>query len=194
MNRLLALRHAPTDWNGERLLQGRHDLPLSAAGRDAATAWRLPAFARGWPCFVSPLARARQTAAAMGLAAEVEPALIEMDWGQWVGRRLEALRDELGDALARNEAQGLDFRPAGGESPREVMARLQPWLALRGAAGRDCVAITHKGVLRALLALATGWPLLGRPPARLASGRALLFALAADGTPTLQDAALELAA
>lgn len=182
MSRLLALRHAATAWNEVGRYQGRSDQPLSAAGRAAAAAWHLPAFARDWPVAASPLARARETAAAMGLAATPEPALIEMDWGRWEGRTLEEIAVEEGVGLAANEARGLDFQPPGGESPRQVMARLRPWLA--GLAG-DQVAVAHKGVLRALLALATGWNFLGKPPVKLAAGRALLFSLDTAGRPSL---------
>lgn len=182
MRRLLALRHAATAWNELGRFQGRSDQPLSAAGRAAAAGWRLPAFARDWPVATSPLARARETAAAMGLAAVPAPALIEMDWGRWEGRTLEEIAVEEGAGLAANEARGLDFQPPGGESPRQVMARLRPWLA--GLAG-DQVAVAHKGVLRALLALATGWAFLGKPPVKLAAGRALLFRLDDAGRPSL---------
>ncbi len=48
-----------------------------------------------------------------------------------------------------------------------VQARLAPWLARIGAAGVPTIAVTHKGVIRALLGLATGWDFLGKPPARL---------------------------
>jgi len=34
--RVLLLRHAETDWNRERRFQGRHDVPLSDAGRGQA--------------------------------------------------------------------------------------------------------------------------------------------------------------
>ena len=44
-------------------------------------------------------------------------------------KHLADLRAELGPAMAENEARGLDFRPPGGESPREVQARLKPFLA-----------------------------------------------------------------
>ena len=184
MSRLLLLRHAPTAWNVAGRLQGRSDQPLSPAGRALAATWRLPAFAAAWPVVSSPLRRARDTALAMGLAPTIEPALIEMDWGDWEGRRLAEIAAEDAVALAANEARGLDFEPPGGESPRAVMARLAPWL--RGVAGQDLVAIAHKGVLRALLALATGWAFLGRPPARPRSGQALLFSLDSDGRPSLQ--------
>jgi broad specificity phosphatase PhoE len=189
--RLLLLRHAPTAWNEAGRLQGRSDQPLSPAGQALAASWRLPAFAAGWPVLSSPLLRARQTAEAMGLLPRPEPTLIEMDWGRWEGRTLAEIAAAEGPALAANEALGLDFQPPGGESPRAVMARLAPWL--RGVARQELVAVAHKGVLRALLALATGWDFRGQPPARPGSGQALLFALDAAGRPSLRPPPLDLA-
>lgn len=190
MTRLLALRHAPTAWNAEGRFQGRSDQPLSAEGLALAATWRLPDDARDWPVLASPLLRARQTAEAMGLSARVEPALIEMDWGAWEGRTHAELAAEDAAGLAASEARGLDFQPPGGESPRQVMARLAPWLA---AGGPPRVLVTHKGVLRALLALATGWDFQGKPPAKIASGQALLLALAPDGGLALLDGRVRLA-
>jgi probable phosphoglycerate mutase len=186
--RLLALRHAATDWNEAGLLQGRAERALSPAGRAAATGWRLPVFAARWAVLSSPLQRARETAAAMGLAASVEEALIEMNWGAWEGRNPAALRRD-DPRFAAEEARGLDLAPPGGESPRQVAARLSPWLA---GLGRDSVAITHKGVLRALLHLATGWDFTGKPPAKLRGGTALLFERS-GGRFSLVDAAAPLA-
>jgi len=115
----------------------------------------------------------------------IEPRLVEMDWGRWEGRRLETLRAELGQEMIENEARGLDFRPDGGESPRDVQTRLAPWLAETAGGGRLHVAVTHKGVIRALLALATSWDMTGKPPVRLAWDRAHLLTLAPDGTPAI---------
>ncbi len=191
MTLLLALRHAPTAWNAEGRFQGRSDQPLSAEGLALAAGWRLPDQARDWPVLTSPLLRARQTALAMGLAATPDPALIEMDWGAWEGRTYEELAGEDATGLVANEARGLDFMPPDGESPRQVMERLTPWLAAAGRGPR--VLVTHKGVLRALLALATGWNFQGKPPAKIRSGRALLFGLAPDGGLALLDSQVMLA-
>jgi probable phosphoglycerate mutase len=70
--------------------------------------------------------------------------------------------------MAANEARGLDFRPPGGESPREVCARLQALLGELARDPRPVVAVCHKGIMRAALVLATGWDMRGRPPVRLA--------------------------
>jgi probable phosphoglycerate mutase len=179
---LLVIRHAETDWNAAGLMQGRADRPLSEAGRAALRAATLPP---GWSaaeCVASPLSRAMETARLLGLRPTAEPRLIEMDWGAWEGRTLDALRAELGEAMAENEARGLDFRPTGGESPRDVQERLKPWLAALAA---PTVAITHKGVLRALHALATGWDMTAKPREKLVNGRAHAFHVADDGTPSV---------
>jgi len=189
MTRVAFLRHAATAWNAERRLQGRRDLPLSEAGRAAVAAWRLPAEIAGWRWTASPLVRARETAALLGFPdAAAEPLLIEMDWGGWEGRTVAALRSALGPAMTAAEAKGLDLRPPGGESPREVRERVRRFFrkVAKGAAAQDAaVAVTHKGVIRAALALATGWDMRSDPPVRLRWDALHLFAVAADGTPSV---------
>lgn len=186
--RLIVLRHAATAWNRDGRIQGRADPPLSPEGRAELAAWSLPEAWPSLPCLVSPLTRARQTAELLGFAEPlVVPELIEMDWGGFEGRRLAELRAELGAAMARNEAQGLDFRPPGGESPRDVIARLEPWLA--GLAGRRGAAlvVTHKGVRRALLARATGWDMRGPPPVKVRDHQALCLDLDGGGRLVVAD-------
>ncbi|MEN8575482.1 histidine phosphatase family protein, partial [Klebsiella pneumoniae] len=68
--------------------------------------------------WTSPLARCTETAALLGWPdARRDDRLAEMRWGDWEGRRLADLRAEGVAAMQANEARGLDFRPAGGESP-----------------------------------------------------------------------------
>jgi len=173
MAMLSLLRHGPTDWNAAGRLQGRSDIPLSAAGRRLAEAWRLPAAELGSDWVASPLRRCRETAALLrhshGLEGDVriEPRLIEMSFGDWEGRSLPELRTAHGAAMAEWEGRGLDFRAPGGESPRDVQDRLRPWLA-QVADSPATLAITHKGVIRALYALASGWDMRDKPPCRLA--------------------------
>lgn len=188
MSRLLLIRHGATAWNEAGRIQGRSDPPLSPAGRAAVAAWRLPAQvyeAAGKARWLSsPLARARETAEILhGAPVPEEPRLIETDWGAWEGRTLAALRAELGPAMAENEARGLDFRPPGGESPREVQQRVAPLLAELATARGTTFAVTHKGVIRAVYALASGWDMRAKAPVKLCDGCAQSFTLAGDGRP-----------
>ncbi len=181
---LVVIRHGPTDWNEKGLIQGRSDRPLSQAGREAVARWRLPPELTGHRWATSPLRRAVETAEILGHPeAAPEVALIEMHWGGYEGWRLQDLRRRDGAAMARNEARGLDFRPVGGESPRDVQARLRPWLERLAGGGGATVAVTHKGVIRALYALAVGWDMTDKAPDRLHDGAAHRFRLAPDGVP-----------
>ncbi len=181
MTRLLLIRHGRTAWNAQKRLQGRRDIPLSGAGRAEVRRWHVPDEYAGFDPVCSPLERARETARLLGLSPRIEPALIEMSWGAWEGQDFAVLRQELGDAMKRNQAKGLDFRPQDGESPREVQARLQPFLqGLR----QPTLAVAHKGILQAVHALATGWQMIGKPPHKLRDATAHLFDVT-DGQPVI---------
>ena len=197
MSQLAVIRHGPTAWNAEGRIQGRSDVPLSAEGRAAVAAWRLPEGigGPGWSWLASPLARARETAALLKPDARIatEPLLSEMDWGEWEGRRLAELRAEGGAAMAEAEARGLDFHPPGGESPRMVQTRLHPLLDRLAQSKGRTLAVTHKGVIRALYARASGWDMTGRPPVKLRDARVHVFALEAGGRPRIARLNLELA-
>lgn len=166
--RIAFLRHGLTQWNLRRRIQGRTDIPLSETGRQQVRNWRLPAQLEPAPCYVSPLRRARETAALMGCDdVRVEPRLIEMHWGDWEGELPATLRARLGDSLRDNEARGLDFRPPGGESPRDVQARVLQWCAELSHVEGEAIAVTHKGVIRAVYAAATDWNMHGPPAHKL---------------------------
>jgi len=195
VSRLLLIRHGATAWNEAGRIQGRSDPPLSPAGRAAVAAWALPPSAQGARWLSSPLARARETAALLhGGAVETDARLIETDWGAWEGRTLEALRAEFGSEMAANEARGLDLRPPGGESPRDVQQRLLPLLAELAAGRGTVVAVTHKGVMRAVYALASGWDMRAKPPAKLRDGCLQAFTLGPNGMPRIDTLNLPLRA
>jgi probable phosphoglycerate mutase len=188
MTPVLLIRHGPTSWNASGRIQGQTDVELSPHGRAEVGRWRLPAAWAQARVFSSPLGRARETAIILtGRTPTLDPRLSEMSWGHFEGRRLGDLRAEAPDEMAANEARGLDFRPPGGESPREVCARLQALLGELALDPRPVAAVCHKGVIRAALVLATGWDMRGRPPIRLA--RALGCALICH-----QDGGVELGA
>ncbi|MBX3499723.1 MAG: histidine phosphatase family protein [Alphaproteobacteria bacterium] len=176
--RIAFLRHGPTAWNDEGRLQGMTDVPLSSRGRAHVATWRVPYQDWRWAC--SPLTRARETAVLLGAppSLAVEPALREMAYGEWEGRTLDELRAREPQGMRDAETRGLDMAPPGGESPRQVMDRLRPWFA---AQRDDVVAVSHKGVIRVVLAMATGWDMKSRQPVKLDWNCLHVFAVAGDG-------------
>ena len=88
------LRHGETDWNLEGRIQGRKDSPLTAKGRAQAQQQALiirdiaaHVAAGTGGIYVSPLGRARQTAAValVGHDPLIDPRLAEIDSGDWEG-------------------------------------------------------------------------------------------------------------
>lgn len=187
MTPLVVIRHGPTAWNDEKRLQGHTDVPLSDKGREIVSRWRIPPPVDQYRWVCSPLLRATETAELLGANdPDIEPGLKEMNYGTWEGSRLADLRRDLGTAMAENEARGLDFRPEGGETPREVQARLKPWLVDVASGRRPTLAVSHHGVLRALYSLATGWNMVGPPPEKFRWGAMHCFLVAMNGQVSVE--------
>jgi probable phosphoglycerate mutase len=187
MTRLVFLRHGRTEWNAARRLQGRADIPLSEQGREAVRQWRLPQTIMRFGWITSPLRRCVDTAEILRAhlpdpgPLRREQRLVEMDFGAWEGETLAALRMAHGATMIELEGRGLDFCAPGGESPRAVQDRLRPWLREIAKEQQDMIAVTHKGVIRALYALATGWDMREKPRQRLRADAAQLFEVGARG-------------
>ena len=180
--RLALIRHGATEWNLKKRIQGRTDIPLSEQGRQSLLKLALPSDLNISRWYSSPLTRAIESTQLLGIAnPRVEPALIEMSWGDWEGEILKPLRRQLGDEMRNNEARGVDFRPPGGESPREVQERLQAWLNQIARDGVDIGAVVHKGIIRCIYALATGWDMRGESPLNFAWDALHQFELDKDG-------------
>jgi len=188
MTLIVALRHAPTAWNRDQRLQGRTDVALDEEGIAVAARWRAAPDWTAHRILSSPLQRARMTAAILFPDSEIgiDRRLIEMDFGAWERKSLAELRaDPAGDAAAR-EAMGLDFRAPDGESPREVQDRIRPLLGRLAELKRPTVLVTHKAVIRALYASASGWTMIGKPPTKLRPNCAQVFRLGAGATPAVE--------
>jgi probable phosphoglycerate mutase len=175
------IRHGPTDWNEQKRIQGRADRTLSPNGRERVATWSVPDEISGFDWVVSPLTRAVETAALLGLECSKEPLLIEMDWGAWEGQNRDQLVARYGDEFTQRTAKGIDLRPHGGESPREVRQRVRRWLDGVVENGRPAGAVCHQGVIRALMSLATGWDMINKPPYKLDWASAHLFTAFDDG-------------
>ncbi|MGZ0187072.1 MAG: histidine phosphatase family protein [Alphaproteobacteria bacterium] len=187
MTILALIRHAPTTWNAEGRLQGRRDTELSKEGEAALASWTSPKAFSSFDWIASPLGRCGVTARSLrGRTVPTDNRIIEMDWGDWEGRTRAELSTSLGSDFHENETRGLDFTPPAGESPRMVQTRLTPFLQDIAKAGRPTVAVTHRGVIRAMIALATGWNFMGKPPVKGQHGTYNLLRVSPDGGLDIQ--------
>ena len=159
---ILLIRHGKTSWNAAKKLQGRRDIPLSDEGRTLLEKNVLPDEFSQFKWISSPLVRAQQTAKILGAKdLTIEERLVEMDWGDWEGRTIGEIRSELGTAMSEIENKGLHMKPPGGESPSDVQTRMLPWLKTVKV---PTIAVTHKGVIRALKSLAYNWDMTDKSP------------------------------
>ena len=90
-----------------------------------------------------------------------------------------------GERFRNRTARGIDMRPHGGESPRDVRSRVAEWVKRVAETGRPTGAVTHQGVIRAAISLATGWNMLHPPPEKMDWASVHLFEIADDGAVTI---------
>ncbi|MBO9395520.1 histidine phosphatase family protein [Shimia sp. R9_2] len=178
MIRLAMMRHGHTAWNRAHQIQGRTDIPLDDQARADLEEFTLPAPWGEADLVSSPLARARETAEIVaGRSPEMVDALTEMDWGQWEGKKGVDLQADPNSGFRDIEAWGWDYRPPEGESPREVWARIAPWLF---GCERDTLAVCHIGIMRMILAKAHGWNFDGPAPFAVKRNRLFVVELQDD--------------
>lgn len=159
--RLLVARHGETRDNAAQRWQGWNDSPLTARGVSQAEALGRRLVSEPDPIaalYSSDLGRAVQTATIVGQPLGLSPAtdrdLRERHAGEFSGLSLQQLNDRYAADMARRDMGSLlDWTPPGGESLRQVLARVLASLDRVGAAwrGRSVVVVTHGGVIRVLV-------------------------------------------
>ncbi len=169
---LYVIRHGETDWNAAGRLQGHIDVPLNDNGRAQAAGHgrRLRALLGNQvpiDFVASPLSRASETMEllrhGMGLARvgfTTDDRLKEISYGICEGRTWPQLPPIDSAGVVRSK-DPYNWRPDGGESYADLMARTAAWLS---GIARDTVVVTHGGITRALRGL-----IIGIAPAKVPS-------------------------
>jgi len=161
------VRHGRTAWNAEGRAQGHRDVGLDEVGRAQAEEMA-PAVAAYAPTLLltSDLARARQTAAplerATGLVARPDARLREYDTGARTGMTVQEYAATLSPAEAARWDPTSHVDARGGETVKDVAARLVPALhdvLEELTEGQTAVLVVHGAALRVGVAGLLGWPL-----------------------------------
>jgi probable phosphoglycerate mutase len=122
-------RHGETAWTISGQHTGRTDLPLTPRGKDNAR--RLGERLKGTVftrVFTSPLQRARRTCELAGYSsvAEIDPDLVEWNYGEYEGRRTAEVRQEWPDwQLFRDGCPGGESVADVGKRADRVLGRLR---------------------------------------------------------------------
>lgn len=161
---LYLARHGETDLNVQMRYQGATDMPLNELGWTQAQtlAQRLPADISR--IVASPLLRAQQTASlvsqARGLPVLTMSEFRERNFGVFEGLTHEEAQARHPELYARKVAMLWDDAPPGGETIREVVARVQAGLQRLEAehGGESVLLVAHGFIARAVRYLVKRWP------------------------------------
>ncbi|MDP8958091.1 MAG: MSMEG_4193 family putative phosphomutase [Actinomycetota bacterium] len=154
---LVLVRHALTEETGPILTGRRPGIALSEEGRRQAE--EVGRWLAGLPVsavYASPIERALQTASAIasphGLEVELLEGMMEADYGEWAGRRLDELAAT--DLWRRVQVAPSWARFPQGESLREMQARAVQALEglVEAQRGRLVVVVSHADVIKAAVA------------------------------------------
>lgn len=130
MTTIILVRHGQTEWNRFERFRGRADIPLDQTGLEqaAATGRRIASEWKPAAVYSSPLSRSVRTAESIafqhGLPVQVEPGLVDIDYGEWQGLTSDEARQRWPQEISAwyNQPE-LAFIP-GGETLDQLRARL----------------------------------------------------------------------
>jgi probable phosphoglycerate mutase len=148
-HRLFVIRHGATEWSRSGQHTGHTDIPLLPEGEAQARATgQLLADHEFALVLTSPLQRARRTCELVGLAdqAQVEPNLIEWDYGDYEGITSAEIHQSVPGWTVWTGAV------PGGDTIEQVAARADAVIERALATDGDTIVFAHGHILRLLTA------------------------------------------
>lgn len=160
---LYFVRHAKTEWNEKRLLQGSRDSPLTAEGitetKLLAEKLRDIPFIAGYS---SPQKRAKDTLGYLLTTQDVpcyqDEGLCEYDFGRWEGISIDALQQDEEYQIMLHTPALYTGEKNGGESNQHVLARGLKAIEriTRKHSSGAVLIVSHGAFLRLLLHVLAG--------------------------------------
>ncbi|TPE54490.1 phosphoglycerate mutase [Maribrevibacterium harenarium] len=137
---------------------GRTDVPILTSWQEEAS--RLSALLRqclpNASYFHSPLSRARLLGEMLDEHSAPIAELQELDFGNWEGR----LWQDIPEPEIRSwSAELATAAPYQGESLQDLKSRVMPLIKSMAEGDRDCVLVTHSGVIKVIVSELCCWPL-----------------------------------
>ena len=169
LRRLILIRHGETAGQSSIRYYGVTDVPLSDLGREQVRASRGHIGGETYQTvWASTLRRSWQSAriVAPNHPIELESDFREIDFGRWEGLTAEEI--SVADPVLYAEwlAKRPGFEFPEGETRPEFRARITRGLErLRATGCESALVVVHKGVVRTLLELVTGFTLAAEQPA-----------------------------
>lgn len=148
MAEVVLVRHGQTEWSRDGRHTGSSDIPLLPVGEADARALGARLERPFGLVLTSPLQRAARTAELAGLTAEVEPDLVEWDYGPEEGRATAQARETRPGWSVWDDVGLGETLEQLADRQRRVLARVEPVVER----GEDVCLIGHGHALRVLAA------------------------------------------
>jgi len=151
--KIYLVRHGETEWSLSGQHTGTTDIPLTENGRTMAKKFK-PFFAKQDLAMVltSPLQRARVTSELAGLHAEIDPNLMEWNYGAYEGLTTEQIHVKSpGWEIFQDGCPG-------GESPKQIGIRVDKVIAKVREVRGDVAIFAHGHVLKVFVSRWLGFP------------------------------------
>lgn len=165
--KIYVIRHGQTDYNLQNIVQGSGvDSDLNARGREQAEAfYKAYKHVPFDKIYTSALRRTRQSVQSFisdGLPVESLAGLNEISWGTKEGYRITPDEDAYYHHMLRQWQEGdTSLRIEGGESPDDVVKRMQPAVdhILSNTNEKNVLVCMHGRAIRILLCMLLRYPL-----------------------------------
>lgn len=151
---LFLIRHGQTQWNAEKRIMGRLDIPLNETGQaQVARATQALSQKTFDHIYSSPQLRALETVAPLARIQqkpiEIEHRLCEMDFARWEGKVFDEIFE---DPMYKERRQNLEMKPTFGvETVQEVLARTGSLVSDLGKMTGTIVCASHMDPLKAMV-------------------------------------------
>jgi broad specificity phosphatase PhoE len=155
---IIFIRHGETDWNKRGLIQGSVDTDLNENGHAQSRAIARHLISQrlmfaDYQIVCSPQKRTRQTAAHLVAALErksdtvvMEPLVRELGFGIWESKPFWELK--ASQFYPADPEERFSWRPQGGESYEDGVARVSQWLAVLH---QPTILVAHGAIGRCLI-------------------------------------------
>lgn len=188
MSVLVMMRHARTDYNVEKRLQGSLDIELGETGlaqARAAAQLVTATYGRDLRVVSSPLMRARATAQAIadvaGTTVAVDQAFTQRSYGVWEGLTESQVRERWPEEFARREA-GLEPRIDGWGASADIAARVAAGMHEWWDPEQPTVVVSHGGAIQLGVMAVVGLEPASRVLGKITHGAWHAVSLGATGT------------
>jgi broad specificity phosphatase PhoE len=168
LKRIILVRHGETAGQSSIRYYGVTDVPLSDLGREQVREAKRHVIGEIYQAvWASTLCRSWESAqiVAPGEGVRLDADLREIDFGAWEGLTKEEIAAEDPAGYADWQDAGLGFTFPGGESRGDFRVRVgRAYERIRKSGVESVLVVVHKGVVRTLLELASGFTLPSELP------------------------------